>query len=196
MKLVILYTKTNILGSWCFTLFDKILVLICKHLAGTDQSQVSTLQTYLYKLHVIYQPFPHCCKQRQQLESWVQVLLMIIATVSLNLWFLCVCSLEWSMGKVYIIMILIIGNVYNLVSLRPRELSILWKCPSGNIINFNNYSWSPNGLWVNSLLSRRPNALLTQRPCNNLYFKRVTPIPMKSILPSGPPMRARGIILF
>ena len=29
---------------------------------------------------------------------------------------------------------------------------------------FNNYSSSPNGLWVNSLWGRRPNRLLTQRP--------------------------------
>ena len=29
---------------------------------------------------------------------------------------------------------------------------------------FNNYSLSPNGLWVNSPWGRRPNGLLTQRP--------------------------------
>ena len=29
---------------------------------------------------------------------------------------------------------------------------------------FNNYSSSPNGLWVDSPWSRRPNGLLTQRP--------------------------------
>ena len=29
---------------------------------------------------------------------------------------------------------------------------------------FNNYSSSPNGLWVNSPWGRRPNGLLTQRP--------------------------------
>ena len=29
---------------------------------------------------------------------------------------------------------------------------------------FNNYSSSPNGLWVNSLWGRRPHGLLTQRP--------------------------------
>ena len=40
---------------------------------------------------------------------------------------------------------------------------------------FNNYSSSPNGLWVNSPRGRRPNGLLTQRPCeckrNNCFSK-------------------------
>ena len=31
---------------------------------------------------------------------------------------------------------------------------------------FNNYPTSPNGLWVKSPWGRRPNGLLTQRPCN------------------------------
>ena len=45
-----------------------------------------------------------------------------------------------------------------------------------NIRVFNNYSWSPNGLWVNSLWGWRPTGLLTQRPFGLLEWLLISTI--------------------
>ena len=61
-----------------------------------------------------------------------------------------------------------------------REVAYLkWsnRRPLSHKLLFNNYSWSPNGLWINGLWGRSPKGLLTQRQIDS---KPIEPIDSKA----------------